>query len=343
MKSQSNKNQEGKNDIIIRYVYAVTKNLPLKSRIDIEEELKTLIYDMLEERIGEAEPTKKDIEMVLLELGDPSELSEKYRDNKRYLIGPRLFYQYIIVLKIVIFAVVLGMTIAVIVETFTTENGNMWYYYSHWMAGLISGVTSACAWVTAIFAILEWRGIKVDHITGDWHVDELPPVPSQKASIPLYQPIMGIIFTILVAVLFTFAPQLMGVISINNTTVTTIPVFDLVILEKALPLFLICFGLGILREILKLIEGRYTMRISIATIVLDAISLLISIVIFTRYEIWNPNFMTQLNQLFDFGSDFPLEVFWNDVTVIFVGIFIFAFVIDSADTFYRSIRYGASK
>ena len=67
MKSQSNKNQEGNNDIIIRYVYAVTKNLPLKARKDIEEELKTLIYDMLEERMGETEPTKKDIEMVLLE------------------------------------------------------------------------------------------------------------------------------------------------------------------------------------------------------------------------------------------------------------------------------------
>lgn len=343
MKSQSNKNQETKNDLIIRYVYAVTKNLPLKSRIDIEEELKTLIFDMLEERIGEAEPTKKEIEMVLLELGDPSELSEKYRDNKRYLIGPRLFHQYIVVLKIVIFAVILGMTIAVIVEKFATEQGNMWYYFSHWMAGLISGVTSACAWVTAIFAIFEWRGIKVDHITGDWHVDELPLIPSQKANIPMYQPIMGIIFTILVAVLFAFAPQLMGVININNTTATTIPVFDLTILEQALPLFLFCFGLGILREIIKLIEGRYTTRVAVATIVLDVISLIITIIIFSRNEIWNPNFVSQIIVLYDFGNDIPIQAIWNNFTTFFISVFVFAFVIDSVDTFYRSIRYGVSK
>lgn len=342
MKFLNNKNEEEPNDIISRYVYAVTKNLPQKARKDIEEELKTLIYDMLEERLGEEEPTRKDIELVLKELGNPKELSVKYMDNKRYLIGPNLFHQYISVLKIVIFAVILGMTIASIVETFTTNQENVWYYFAHWITGLISGISSTCVWVTLIFAIIEWQGIKVDDITNGWRVDELPQVPSVKASIPKAQPIAGIIFTILVAILFTFAPQLMGVIHIDETIIT-ISVFNLPILVKVLPLFLICFGLGILREILKLLEGRYTIRLAISTIVLDIISLIITIFIFTRHDIWNPNFIPQINALYNFGSDFSISSFWNNITTFFIGIFVFAFLIDSADTLYRSIRYGVSK
>lgn len=342
MKQSKSNNEVDKNDIIARYVYAVIKDLPANSRNDIEEELKTLIYDMLEERVGDREPAKKDIELVLKELGHPRELSEKYMDHKKYLIGPQYFHLYIMVLKIVVFAVVLGMTIASIVEGFTANQGNPWNYFVHWIGGLVSGISSACVWVTFIFAFIEYRGIKLDEITGDWIINELPEVPSKKASIPKGVPISGIIFTIFVAILFTFAPQLMGVIRIGEIT-TTIPVFNLVVLEKVLPLFLICFGLGILREIIKLIEGRYTTRVAVATISLDLISLILTIIIFSRHEIWNPNFVAQITSLYGFGADISIQSIWNNFTTFFVGVFALAFFIDSIDTLYRSYRYGVSK
>lgn len=65
-----------KNDLIERYIYAVTKRLPQKVQKDISDELRTLIDDMLAERCGELVPEEKDIRVVLTELGTPEELYE---------------------------------------------------------------------------------------------------------------------------------------------------------------------------------------------------------------------------------------------------------------------------
>ena len=65
-------------ELIRRYVYAVTKRLPRKSREDVAKELNTLIADMLEERCGQVLPTEKDVRVVLTELGTPAELYDQY-------------------------------------------------------------------------------------------------------------------------------------------------------------------------------------------------------------------------------------------------------------------------
>ena len=67
-----------KNDLIERYIYAVTKRLPKKIQEDVSQELRTLIDDMLMERCGDATPNEYDIKSVLTELGTPNELCEKY-------------------------------------------------------------------------------------------------------------------------------------------------------------------------------------------------------------------------------------------------------------------------
>ena len=56
------------NDLIERYLYAITRHLPSAQRSDVAEELRTLISDMLDERCGSLPPTAKDVRVVLTEL-----------------------------------------------------------------------------------------------------------------------------------------------------------------------------------------------------------------------------------------------------------------------------------
>lgn len=49
------------------------RGLPRASRADIEQELRTLIDDLLEERCAGREPTEKDLRVVLTDLGTPAE------------------------------------------------------------------------------------------------------------------------------------------------------------------------------------------------------------------------------------------------------------------------------
>ena len=134
----------------------------------------------------------------------------------------------------------------------------------------------------------------------------------------------------------------MGINRLDGVIIS-IPVFNLPVLQLVLPLFLTCFALGILREIMKLMEGRYTIRLAIAITVLDLISLIITIIIFSGYEIWNPNLTKEISKLYEFGSDTPFQSLWGNFTTLFVGIFIFAFILDGADAIYKGIKYGKNE
>ena len=69
------------NDLIERYIYAVTKRMPENTKNDVSDELRGLIDDMLCERCGDVIPGDKDVRIVLTELGTPQELYEKYNNS----------------------------------------------------------------------------------------------------------------------------------------------------------------------------------------------------------------------------------------------------------------------
>ena len=108
--------------MIDRYVYDVTWRLPKAQREDIDQELRGLIEDMLEQ--AGPNPGKEAVEEVLIELGRPSKLAAKYRGNKRFLIGPEMFDTYFLVLKIVLGATALGLAIAIIIGAINTPPQN---------------------------------------------------------------------------------------------------------------------------------------------------------------------------------------------------------------------------
>ncbi len=91
------------NKYIKRYIYAVTYHLPAKIREDVEKELDGLIFDMLERRCGDNEPSEADVKAVLSELGTPEQLASKYNgDDSLSLISGMYFLVYKRVLSIVI-------------------------------------------------------------------------------------------------------------------------------------------------------------------------------------------------------------------------------------------------
>ena len=86
-----------KNDLIERYVYAVTKYMKADLKKDVSAELETIIQDMLEERCGDVMPTEHDIRVVLTELGTPAELASKYKsETQDCLIGQPYYNLYVV-------------------------------------------------------------------------------------------------------------------------------------------------------------------------------------------------------------------------------------------------------
>jgi hypothetical protein len=329
-------------DLIDRYVYQVVKHLPQEQRADIEKELRGLIEDMLSARTDD--PTTEDVEAVLKELGEPFELAAKYRGSRFHLIGPEYYGMYWLVLKIVIAAVAFGMALAQIIGNIASPPESIWTAVGLFFATVFSGLVQAFAWVTIVFALMERFAREKLWKKGEWNPSDLPPVPVQQAVIKKSEPIAGIIFSILWLILMTTAPYLIGayiaapgeVVSVQSFH-SIVPVFNLNVLAHLMPLVVIIICLGIVKEVLRLAEGRYTVRLAIATTVISAASLILFIWVYGGPAIWNPNFVTMLNAAW--GADGTAAYVWGIFPKILVGLTIFGTVVESVTAFVRALRH----
>ncbi|MDF2485075.1 MAG: hypothetical protein K0R46_1243 [Herbinix sp.] len=335
----NNQPYEYVDDMINRYIYQVTKHMNPMTKKDLENELRTLIYDMLEARTPGTTATKEDLKAVLTELGSPSALAEKYRDTSRYLISPELFPAYLFVLKIVLGATLLGMCIVTILELITSYD-HIWYsYLGNWFGSMIGSAVMAFAFVTILFALFEWKGVNLKELLPDWEVDELPPVPTKQANIPIGEPIAGIIFTILCMVLFTFAPQLIGAFY-DDGGLKAIPVFNLDTIRVVLPLFLMIMGLGLLKNIWELVDRRYSIPYAIFVFIINTISTILTIIVFTRFDIWNVNFAEQINSAFHLNFNFSAIASWDLIIDNFVIFLVIIYFLEIISIIIKTIKYN---
>lgn len=321
---------------IDRYIYAVTRELPEAQREDIKKELRGLIEDMLDERTKGAHRTEKDVESVLLELGNPRELADKYREHKRYLIGPEVFPFYLSVLKVVFMGVSIAMTVLFIIQMVSAPD-----QIGKNLIGVLGAYVGACfqgfTWVTIVFAAIDYFGIRDSSMglneVGQWKLSELPEVPDVHNQIPRAEPIAGIIFTVIFGVLLTFSIRLLGIWYYEDGRFVSVVTFlSEAVFRDYLPLVWASLSLSIILEIFQLVTGKWTMKLVGFEFLGHVVNLVIGLIIFSNSSIWNPNFMQQMVQsgMFPAGSDaFHLvSRYWTLVTGNFVYLIGAVFILE---------------
>lgn len=345
------------NDRIERYVYQVRRSLPRKNRDDIEKEIRSLIGDMLAERCGDRTPQQKDVDIVLIELGDPRALAGQYTEQgTHYLIGPALFPRYIQLLKIVGICVAGGITLATIIQSLLNTDTTPLAQFGNWLFTMMSALMGMFTWITVIFAFIENRessrigkamGEAFDEVAkefsgqnddGGTFLDHLPEVPAEKAAIPVSEPIAGIVFTSLFLVLFVVAPQLLAVYIPSEAGLMRIPLFNPDVIRTLILPMAACLVLGLAREIFRLIEGRHSIRMTIVTVLCDLPALFLMIYILTRKDLFNPNLMDQLQQHWPDLAD--IAPFFQLIGPLFIVIIVFAYLIDMVTALVKGIKYN---
>jgi len=341
-------------DLIDRYVYAVTSKLPAGQRADIERELRGLIEDMREERSQDGEDHANLTEEVLTELGHPGKLASQYRETKRYLIGPELFDSYWVVLKVVGILSLIGVTIAfgiqLILDTASTEQLLPDYIGSLFQVGVY-----AVAWVTIVFAIMEYAGVKAAQKgrkkKGAWHPSELPSIPDTGARIRISGSIVSMMFCIFFFVIFVYS-NLFGVfLHVGSPAYTFIPFWNPDVVHELLPFFYGLLALFILREAIKLFIGQWTTKLAFYTLAVDAAIFLIYIGLFADQSIWNPSFMNELltsgvvsrDSAASTDSYTTVSRIWDIAQERALLVIALVMVIESAGNFYRATRSRASR
>lgn len=321
-----------KHDLIERYIYAVTKQLPKKQREDVAQELRGLIDDMLNERCGEITPTEKDIRIVLTELGTPQELSAQYdEDAKKCLIGHPYYSTYKFVLKIVLFAAAVGITIANLMLQLV-EPQEWFSAIIGWLEMLYNTLLATFAIVTLLFAFFYRKGVQ---ITEPFNFDKLPSVPKRTKELSKRECIAGMVFIVIFVVVFLAVPQIMGFHIDRNGL--RIPMFSVSALRETwyiIILFAIC---GMIRESVKLLEGRYNKPVLIVATVTNAISAILSIWWLTGFKLIHPEFLANVATLFKGEDAFVINLFSN-FQLYFLIIMLFALILDSVEVAIKTLR-----
>ena len=324
-----------KSDLKQRYIYAVVKGLPKAGRGDIERELSTLIDDMLEARVPEGEPTEKDLRVVLTELGTPAELHKKYNpDADKSLIGPEYYPLYKLTMRIVAAATVFGMTLSAFLMLAAGE-GTYLTLLGTWFSGVTGGLIFAFGVVTLLFAIFERKRVKLD-LPGDT-IENLPPVPQKGEIIPRWESVAGMVLCVLFLVVFLGFPQVMMAVVNVDGQAQCMPVFNAAALRSQW-IWIVLFGLaGLVRNALRIAEGRHTMRLMVATIVCDAVSAPLACAFLLREGIVNPTFQQWIREIF---AGEPAPVFWvlENLNALLLMLILFALALDMATAVYDTLR-----
>jgi hypothetical protein len=156
---------------------------------------------------------------VITDYGSPEKVAASYMPA-RYLIGPRLYPVFILVLKIVFTVLIvlglLGFGILASTSRFTLQSFLE-------MAGMTflqfyTGAISAFGNIVIIFAIIDWamRSEKIKEGQETWNPDKLLSAPDPD-EVGIWSPIWNIFFSIIVILIFNFYPQVVGINFASNS------------------------------------------------------------------------------------------------------------------------------
>ena len=217
-------------ELIDRYVTEVGRRLPLlKGRKDIEKELRSTLEDMLEDRAQKTgRPADESLEADLLrDYGDPDNVAQSYNPMP-YLVGPRMFPFFMMVLKIVItvLSIVLLVMLGIQIAAQSPMSGLEFFgVVGKGLLGIISGAISAFGNIVLVFAILERVLPASEFKTAE--EKEWDPASLMKELEPddvkPWEPIIAIVLTFIALSIFNFNPQLIGLYSFDGQEWTVIP------------------------------------------------------------------------------------------------------------------------
>ncbi|MCL2377271.1 MAG: hypothetical protein FWC76_07755 [Defluviitaleaceae bacterium] len=335
-----------KNDLKERYIYAVTRHLPVKVQADVERELEGLISEMLDERRGNnSAPSEQDLRDVLTELGTPEELALKYcGDERTALISGTYFLMYKRILGIVLPIVAASIAgLSIIGFILGTEILHINMPFINITAGynpllmmfpnIIGTMIQAFAIITIIFAVLDYRKAKLTD--GDM-LTNLPEMPDTKTKIKPGEVVFGIIFSVFFAILLIGFPQIIAVWSEDTGW---IPVFDVAVLRGLWLPIISWVVITIIAEVVRLIEGRITTRLAAVTTVANILIAICAIVVFGGFgsnELINPAFVSFMEGIFATTEVTWLLEAFAQINLVLLGIILIALAIETIYTLVKA-------
>lgn len=321
-------------DLIDKYVNAVGRRL-WKNRKDIETELRSTLLDMLEERTGGQRASEKEIVELLREFGHPIEVARKYNGDRQYLIGPRLYPLYIMIIKIICLVVPFGLIIATIVKWLQVDGENLIGDIFLIIPQFFSAIIGAIGIITITFALTERFGDvpedKLTLIDKNWNPKDLPETTKEYNRIKIPGKIVSICFTVFFLILINFFKEKLGIYYVNGVGEWKfIPIFTSYVLNKFIPIWSIMMIITIGLDVMLIRRGRWQRSTRLLDILIAIVNMIIFIAFITTPDIINAEVLRDLMPSFRI----IFKVFKYGFRLLVIPI-----VIDIVKKIYLFIKY----
>jgi hypothetical protein len=200
-------------ELVARYVNAVTRNLGGRTPKDLARELESLLTESIEAReevLGRA-LNLREVAGLIADFGTPEKVAGRYAPRPQCLIGPDLYPTFLVVAKVLL-GVAVGLPLLLLLVSYLApgESPELVAALFRWLEFSFRIAFGGMAWAVLVFAVLERCGVAVRYPEEDWDPLDLPPVEDVGGASRIGTG-LRIYFIIALMILFNFSPGWVGI------------------------------------------------------------------------------------------------------------------------------------
>jgi len=316
-------------ELIDRYVYEVGRHLPRKNRTDIQVELQSTLVDTLEDRV-EGEPSQEDVVELLKEFGPPQKVAASYWPEGQYLIGPKLYPLFRMVVGIALTVFIIVQLVLLGIAAVFGQEILTFLSVLDILSEMIGSVFTAFSIIVIVFAVLQRFDVRPETNQEEWDPRNLPHV-EEVDTVSRGGTVAEITFSLVIIAILLFLPDKIGVVISPGMEIILNPV-----IISYIPLIIASILLGIALDVILLWRGRWETGTRLAKIGTNLFGIYVLYVLVSGHNAWLAQegvggFLTFLEALPD-GS------ISNQGSVLVIGMhafrlaFIIALIVVSVDT-----------
>lgn len=281
-----------------RYVWTVTRQLPVDTGPDVARELRVTLDETIEDKVAAGASPQEAERAALAELGDPDVLAREYGGRPNHLIGPDFYPSWVRVVRVML-AIVLPLAVAgTLIAQLAATDRSLGQVFGEVVGVAFQVVVQLMFWVTVVFYLVERQASASEQrrFLEEWTPEQLREhdVPWRRANTREMVPELAFTGAFIALVLWQF----------GGVGERAVQVLDPGLALEWKILVIVLLVLDLLVTLLAWRAGRWTMPIAVANVGVNALTAVLWLSLLLSGRL-----LTDLSA--EVGGDFGRDVAWS--------------------------------
>jgi hypothetical protein len=268
-----------------RYLDVVAHEVPHDRRDEVVAQLRASLAREVTARTARGTSLDEAEREALEALGNPRRVADRAA-GPRWLIGPRVYPDYLRVLRLVL-VIALPIVATVVAISTALAGQNLAGVAGSALAAVANTGVMATFWVSVVFAVLDRAGGSLHPEHETWSVADLPAPVRHRVS--LGDTIGGIVMAVLLIAVVLWPWQY-----VPSVGAEPVPVLSADLRPEVTALLVAVLVAGIALDVVVYLVGRWTVLLAALTTLLDVVFAGVVITVVASSSLFDPAFVAAL-------------------------------------------------